>query len=448
MWIILVIVWLSVAFQPLSAQPIIPGAPISGQLTPDNLIAVYTFEGRANDVISVGAGAADAPFNSLVLSSPDGTELRRVTPGDYPFPLNTGWVQLPQNGFYTVTITGSQPTAYEILLSRRQTPVIDYSVAAQEYFFDRVDEVDFHFHGEAGQNIVLSVTSEYFAPLLAVYAPDGALIAQDNDPYTGSRLHAETPLTLPQTGEYRLVVTRDFDTGVGPFYLSIYPVDESVVRYGEQYEVTLEPGTAEKTFYWWGSAGDLIEFQAGVLEGRADIRLEDPVSNTDLALLQGQSGTVPNIILPHDSQPYRVVVRSLYLTEPSRAYFSLTRRDQNVVKDRGTLRAFLNARQTAHTVHFDSPTAATVSLTVSQGQLSYSGEPYNVVPFIVTVTQSGENITVYTFGGAGRMQAVETTVTVPVQPGRVHVRLELLSPEAGMPPAVFTLSPYFNFGIG
>ena len=171
--------------------------------------------------------------------------------------IHLGRIQLAQSGTYRVTVTASEPTAYELMMNRRETPLLAPGV--KDHFTEHVQTMDFFYEAEAGEERIFTVDTEYFDAVLTLYDPDGNEIASDDD--SGGNLNALIgPVTLDE-GRYRLVVQRYANQGDSIFYVAARhnPLSQpNMIAYGDSREIVLDAERHTQTFRFQGKAGEVV----------------------------------------------------------------------------------------------------------------------------------------------------------------------------------------------
>lgn len=109
------------------AQPVVSGQPIAGSITPDNKFDLFTFEGRAGDVVSISMVATAGRLDTtLFLMDPNGFQIAEnddAVVGESTDSLISEFT-LPQDGQYIIIAThfgmryGGTTGAYSLTFSR------------------------------------------------------------------------------------------------------------------------------------------------------------------------------------------------------------------------------------------------------------------------------------------------------------------------------------------
>jgi hypothetical protein len=115
-----------VAYQDVSASPIIPGQPVTGEITAGDSFDVYTFDATAGDVVTIGMTQVSGTLDTrLLLVGPNGIQVAEND--DVVLGEDTNSVisqlELPDDGTYTVIATryglafGGTVGQYRLLVS-------------------------------------------------------------------------------------------------------------------------------------------------------------------------------------------------------------------------------------------------------------------------------------------------------------------------------------------
>jgi len=227
------------------------GSSIRGQLTRDSEVLpadnsyydAYSFEGRSGQQISVEMSSTTVD-SYLVLLSPQGRDL--IQDDDSGGNRDAKLVfTLPEDGTYTILAhsygareTGpydlrlaegsntndaaalpvSRPPAATSAFPVQEAGVLTARSPTLEQDGSRYEE--FFFNGTAGQRVLIVLNSGEFDPYLILFGPDNELIEQ-NDDLSPDSLAAGIALTLPATGQYRVLANSYDAAGSGRFTLDI-----------------------------------------------------------------------------------------------------------------------------------------------------------------------------------------------------------------------------------
>jgi hypothetical protein len=86
---------------------------------------------------------------------------------------------------------------------------------------------EYTFEGRAGQNVVITLSSNDFNPYLIVFSPNGELLGQVDD-ISEDNLTAQLVVTLPLDGIYIVLANAFDDTGRGQYTLTVTTEDTGV----------------------------------------------------------------------------------------------------------------------------------------------------------------------------------------------------------------------------
>ncbi|NJR12733.1 hypothetical protein HC776_02380, partial [bacterium] len=123
---------------------------------------------------------------------------------------------------------------------------------------------EYTFDGEEGDSIIATLSSEDFDAYLALLGPDGTEIAYNDDFTT---LNSQVgPLTLPETGEYTLVVssysTYEEQPATGEFTLQVQAVTLEEIRADSPQTLNFSSDAQIYYFSFEGRVGDVIDLTA------------------------------------------------------------------------------------------------------------------------------------------------------------------------------------------
>lgn len=79
---------------------------------------------------------------------------------------------------------------------------------------------EFVFDGNAGERVLIVLQSWEFDPYLFLLGPDGEVL-EHNDDFADDSLSAGIAITLPATGQYRVLANTYNRSGLGRFTLNI-----------------------------------------------------------------------------------------------------------------------------------------------------------------------------------------------------------------------------------
>lgn len=236
------------AFTSENAEPVrVDGPEVAGRLENGDPILpvdnsyydVYAFEGKAGQQVMIEMKSREID-SYLILLDAEGAELAQDDDGGGENDAKIV-VTLPQDGTYTFlanSYDAGELGRYQLQLRtqiRRQppssspTPSVEGMILQQEGILDPRDAVlpsdgslydEYTFEGQAGQSVTIRIESQDFDPYVALFGPNGRLVAENDD---ASRVdkNAGITVTLPMAGVYRVVVNAYDNTGRGQYLLTV-----------------------------------------------------------------------------------------------------------------------------------------------------------------------------------------------------------------------------------
>ncbi|MCL4877401.1 MAG: pre-peptidase C-terminal domain-containing protein [Anaerolineae bacterium] len=259
----------------------------------------YTFEGSANEVITVEVGT---PFDAyLELQNANGELLTADddSGGDLqPAIIN---FTLPETGTYRLVLSGFSAFdegPFSMTLSLGETVIsgggttISYGETI-ETTLENGGKPEFNFTGTQGDVVTISINAP-FDGLMELYDESGTLVASDDD--SGGDLNPKIEnFTLPSSGVYTITISAFGGNASGSFTITLQSGTEEIDYSNAapiEYDVTVEGNLegAAAVYSFTAEAGDIVtasveaEFD-GLLEIRKDdgtLMFQDDDSGTGL----------------------------------------------------------------------------------------------------------------------------------------------------------------------
>jgi hypothetical protein len=266
------------------------GEVVSGSIdTGDPQSAAYrgyhepiTFDGSAGDTLHIqmfgGSIAGDRGFEGptadtdpyLILVGPDGEVIARNDDSDYGLNARIQGIVLPADGEYTIVATSydaNQTFDYTLRLQNENRESADLrSIERNSTATGAIDKDDprdperrgFHepvtFDGSAGERVSIDMGSRTGDTYLQLLAPDGTVIAENDDNDRGLNSSIET--TLPEDGEYTIVATSFGEADTFEYELSLSVgtgsggdgTDLRAIEVGETRQGALDEGDPQARF--------------------------------------------------------------------------------------------------------------------------------------------------------------------------------------------------------
>lgn len=436
-------------------QRLIPGEEVSGALTADALSASFAFDAQAGDIYHMVVEPLNANHSSysLTLLTPDGTELLRASPSFNP-DLQTSAYQIDADGQYRVTLEAAAPMDYLLRLVRRETPLLTYIEGTREHLSTHVDRLVYTFEGSAGDIVDLRAGSGDFDPVLSLYAPEGTLIATDDD--SGGQLSALIrEQTLPDSGLYRMVVHSYRPGGAGHLSVSVHEAPDQQVSprlaYGETIDVNLTPEDRQAFWMFEGDDGDIVSITLDDPDHIARVHVETPggwrtIASTD-EYRHHTVASIERFILP-ESGLHEIFIESLDHTTRGSVHLRLERIGQRSLdapdpqgRQVDQISVFMSDKSPNIDFVFDGDPQAGTSLHITQT----SGSNLSLAGFRLTMTQGDTVIAAFTFDEVVAGQSLDITLHFDTPySASIQMRLELL----GEGPVWFVLSRELVYGVG
>lgn len=325
---------------------------VVGQLQKDQL-DFWLFNGESGQYVTLtlvpSGGATDL---TLTLLAPSGRTVVQQDSGYGGDSEVLADVLLPESGAYIVQVSEffNEADSYFLTLVMSNEPI--YSSGGRIELGQEIqttlragDEDEWVFAGQAGQtlSIILTPAGE-FDPLFVLYTPDGNEIATFDEGYSGDA-EILAGYTLPQTGDYRVVVKSFADNG-GDYTLAVDEGDQQIANfyeagdliYGEVMKEILQEDEAHAWFFS-GRAGDEITLRVVPVEETLDLDVWLLAPDTRRLVMQDQSmsgeAELINFLLPRDGQ-YIVVVQDFF-GERGEYEIELIVSEENYLVSAGTL---------------------------------------------------------------------------------------------------------------
>jgi hypothetical protein len=290
------------AVSPLATNPVRPDQTRDGQIGASDLADAWTFDGSANDVVSITvkpeSRSSLAP--EVMLIAPDGSLLTQADAG-VAAAARIDAYRLPFGGQYTVVVTRvfgvEGHTEGRYALDLRQIAADPDAVQLTAYGrFERsgLDAANpgdrWAFVGSQGDTVHLHVeaTSGDLDPVLRLYDSNGRLLASADD---GQSLNAELSAPLPADGTYSVDVTRydglagttkgNYALGIDLAYHAGTAESGRWLVYGDRISGSTDAQARSAVWMFAGEEGDVVsaKIQFPVDDAPLTLTLRDPAGN-------------------------------------------------------------------------------------------------------------------------------------------------------------------------
>ncbi len=321
------------------------GDTVPGLLASDRVVDRHSFEGQAGDRVTLRASREPgSPLDlEIELRSPSGMLIARGDSLGTDAALLADFA-LPENGRYEVTVTragGSAGKTEGRLNLSVQGAKAQFALGGSlssgkrglGRLTDAIPEERWNYEGTAGEVLAVTATatSGDLDTVLTVLGPDGALLAQNDDPRGSLDTNATlAAVRLPMTGTYAVIVSRigPRNAGSGGNYeiradrVYAFPADAAPPAvnfgYGERRIGTISASSPRATYTFIGEAGDSADIT--LLHGADDapptLSVQDP-GGAELA-----RGTLQLAVGQTAISGLRLAVRGAYtvvITQPANA---------------------------------------------------------------------------------------------------------------------------------
>lgn len=194
-------------------------------------------------------------------------------------------------GDYTITVvrvTGNQPSVtlnvtQEETETTETTPAETVVSPSAEVIEGALEDgvASIEFSGEAGDYVVITVESDEFDTVAAVYDEDFFQIGY-NDDSSGTLNSRVGPLLLPYTGDYTLEVTESYyddePANDAEFIATIQPITVSTIAFDEPTSFSISPNTPAAYYQFSVSSGSSLDISidsGGALDTTLEVLYSD-----------------------------------------------------------------------------------------------------------------------------------------------------------------------------
>ncbi len=368
------------------------GDTVTGSLTSATTSMTYTLEAEAGQSVTVTLASSD--FDTY-LSIMDGSG-NVLTQNDDSDGTNSGIHSfvLPQASSYQILVesyaqhngSGAVPGDFTLSASEQQVAHIEYTQTVEDSFTSDALVKDYVFTGQAGDVVLISLTSPDFDTYLHLRDTDGNEVASDDDSGEGNNSQIG-PFTLPSTGGYTIEAASFGGSSLGDFTLKLDKVELVTLNYGDSAVAEFTRSGQMKYFSFTGRNGDLVTISATSNSGSIDtsLMLNDPYNSQIATDDDGGPGVDPEIyqqLLTQDGT-YTIVLQAVSGSSGS-VTVSIDRTSPPSL-DEGEQTLDFSSSQSARAVGFTANAGETVALTLTSASDGI-GSPN------VSVMQDGETI--------------------------------------------------------
>lgn len=315
-------------------------------------------------VYSATVEADNAGKASIVLTSQEGDAI-----GEYRLVILSNDVELASIEF---EVTGDDIIDVTPPEDTPDSPIVavDSTVYRGRINAD-TGELVFTFSGDAGQEMLIGLSSNEFDTYLILQDEHGQELAA-NDNYGDGSNSQISSYALPYSGEYRVVVSSadyqgELETVFGNFVLLIEPFNSIAGEYGETVTVAFDETTISQFIQFEGRAGDVISI--AVDSGGTVDTILSVLSPSDVVLIQDDDGGLGydseiNRLVLTESGIYTVIVRSFVFGKSGEADVTIHLDDSQIL-DKDTRLVELSSKQNSDVLVFSGQAGETITLSVA-----------------------------------------------------------------------------------
>ncbi len=277
------------------------GDTVTGSLTESAPAATYTLQAEAGQVVTVTLTSDDFDTYLSILDD-TGTAIAENDDNlgtnsaiqTFMLPPGTGY-QILVESYSQHSDSGTETGSYTLSVVEQQIAHIEYTQSVTDSLTDGLLSQDYVFSGQAGDAVVISMSSDAFNSYLSLLDNSGNEIVSNDD--SGNSLNSQIgPFVLPATGSYTIRASSLGGGATGAYTLTLSKVDVTAITYDQAVEVTLAKAGDSRFFTFDGVSGDLITISADS-NGSIDtsLMLNDPYNSQVASDDDSGSGPDPEI---------------------------------------------------------------------------------------------------------------------------------------------------------
>lgn len=391
------------------------GDTVQGELTRRENLREYTFEGEAGQLVTITQVSDD--FDSFLrLFGPDGDELASDDDGGGSLNSQISSFALPANGTYTISaesLSGSATGDFELTLDVTRVEALETNVTVSGRLSTEGDAVQYTFTGQAGDVVMIAMTSDDFDTYLYLYAPGQSDAFAFNDDSNGAN-SLVGPVTLPEDGVYRVEARAYSDGGSGRFEITLTQPEVTALESGQEVEAVLDAESQIQVFRINGQAATHLEMRLSG-EGEVNYFLRGPDGFNVLSnfvLLSTEPPHDATVVLNQDGE-YLLVVQPGTPSEDATFTVRVTSRELESLSDGPQIARFSDTRF-ENAFQFEGEGGQRYRLV-----LAPAGRDIIALSPTVDVLQNGVSIA---YISSSQVDTLELVFTVP-EDGQVVVRI-------------------------
>ncbi|PSN14258.1 hypothetical protein C7293_12365 [filamentous cyanobacterium CCT1] len=142
--------------------------------------------------------------------------------------------------------------------------------------------------GKAGDRLSLELSSNIFDTYLYLEDPSGKIIAEDDDGYFST--NSSLSISLPEDGEYKIIISSFFDKTEGNYFLSVFSAENPDLVVGKHTELVNSISIDSESKLLASASND------------GTIKLWDIRNGQELQTLMGHFGNVKDVVFSPDGE--------------------------------------------------------------------------------------------------------------------------------------------------
>jgi hypothetical protein len=295
---------------------------VTGELSEDDPLLVYSFDSAAGDIVGVNV-AFDDIDGYLLLADAKGNIIAENDDSISIYDSTIPAVELPEDGTYLIGVStysyvrGDDPSdegSFTLTLTMPDIEVIEIGGAVEGELTEDEPTALYFVDAEAGQLLVIAVESDDFDTQLSLDPVSGQDVSQEhNDDYGEGTNSQIGPLLVAESGRYVISVSSYFEDEGGSFALTVSEAEPIVLEIGEaaRGELTMDAseqyysfeaeeeqtvtiaaealGDADLYFTVYDSAGEWLDYADDTDDLNPSLEFEAPESGTYLIQLSSWS---------------------------------------------------------------------------------------------------------------------------------------------------------------
>lgn len=255
---------------------------VTGELSEDNPLIVYTFDGAAGEIVGVNV-AFDEIDGYLLLADADGNILAENDDSISIYNSTIPAVELPEDGNYQIGISTysyvrtddpSEEGSFRLTLATPEVSSVEIGDEIEGAITEDQPTALYFIDAEVGQLLVVAVESDDFDTQLALDPVSGQDVIQEfNDDFGEGTNSQIGPTLIAEGGRYVVTVSSFFEDEAGSFTLSVSEAEALPLEVGEAARGEVTADASEQFYSFQAEEGQQLTISATAVED-ADLVLD------------------------------------------------------------------------------------------------------------------------------------------------------------------------------